>query len=138
MALAEENYMKALALNSMDGQLYVKVAGFYSDTGRPALAETYLLKVVRKYPYFQQYKLALAQFYTRQGRDKEAIETLEASNQFLKNYAPLNPVRLDVLSWLAALYKDRGDSERSEEFAAKARRLAGLTDGSSDKGRKGP
>jgi tetratricopeptide (TPR) repeat protein len=138
LKIAEKNYLKALALNSLDGPLYIDVASFYASTGRPDRAQAYLSEVIGKYPYRQEYRLALARLYMAQRREKEAIEVLEASNEFLKKYAPLEPVRVEILLSLAMLYRGQGDKERAEEFVGKARRLADLTDGSSDKGRKTP
>jgi O-antigen ligase len=138
LKIAEENYMKALALNRMDGNLYVTIAHFYARTGRPAQTEAYLLKVIDIYPHHQTYRLMLARFYAEQKRYAEAIRILEASNQFLKNYAALHPERLDVLSGLATVYQEQGDLERSKEYRAQAHRLAGQVEGPSDKGRKKP
>jgi O-antigen ligase len=138
LEIAEKNYLKALALNSMDGPLYVKAADFYARTGRPAEAERYLLAVIDKFPYHQQYRLALARFYAGQGWDQEAVQILEASEQFLKKFAPLNPGRLNALSGLAASYRRHGDMERAEEFAGKARRLEGLVDGPSNREQNKP
>ena len=134
--IAEENYMKALALSRMDGNLYVRIADFYARTGRPAQAEAYLLKVINIYPYHQTYRLRLARFYAEQKRYAEATRILEASDQFLKKYAALHPERLDALSGLATVYREQGDLERSKEYLAQARRLAGQVDGPSDKGRE--
>jgi O-antigen ligase len=138
LKIAEANYMKALALNRMDGNLYVTIAHFYTQTGRPAQAEAYLLKVIDIYPYHQTYRLMLARFYAGQKRYAEAIRTLEVSNEFLKNYAALHPERLDVLSGLATVYQEQGDLERSKEYLARARRLADQVDGPSGERRKRP
>jgi tetratricopeptide (TPR) repeat protein len=138
LKIAERNYVKALALNRMDGNLYVTIAQFYARTGRPAQAEAYLLKVIDIYPYYQTYRLRLARFYAGQKRYAEAIRILEASNQFLKNYAALHPERLDVLSGLATVYQEQGDLERSKEYRAQARHLAGQVEGPSGERRKTP
>jgi tetratricopeptide (TPR) repeat protein len=126
IAIAEKNYLNALALNSLDGSLYLDVANFYAATGRPDRAQAYLFEVIEKYPYRQDYRLALARFYARQRRDKEAIEVLEASNAFLEKYAPLQPLRVEILLGLASLYRKQEDMERSEDLMAKAYRLKGL------------
>ncbi len=58
LKIAEKNYLKALALNSLDGPLYTNIAGFYASTGRPDKAQSYLSEVIEKYPYHQEYRLA--------------------------------------------------------------------------------
>jgi O-antigen ligase/tetratricopeptide (TPR) repeat protein len=126
LEIAEKNYLKALALNSLDGPLYIDVAGFYARTGRPNRAQAYLSEVIEKYPYRQEYRRALARFCASQGRYKEAIQILEVSNAFLKEYAPLQPVRMDILLDLARLYREQGDTGRVEDVMAKAYRLKGL------------
>ncbi len=123
LKIAEKNYLKALTLNNLDGPLYLDVAAFYAATGRPDKAGAYLSTVIQKYPYHQQYRFALARFYMGQGRGREALEVLETSNAFLKKYAPLNPLRVDILSDLAGIYRDNGDAGRSEELTEKAHRL---------------
>jgi tetratricopeptide (TPR) repeat protein len=128
LEIAEQNYLKALSLNSLDGSLYVNVASFYARNGRPDKAQAYLSEVIEKYPYRQEYRLALARFYIGQARSKEATEVLDASNAFLKKYAPLNPLRLDILLDLAKLYHDQGDVKRAEDLMAKAHRLKALLD----------
>ena len=126
LEIAEKNYLKALALNSLDGPLYVNVASFYASTGRPDKAQAYLSKVIEKYPYHQQYRLGLARLYAGQGRSKEAAEVLEASNAFLKKYAPLDPLRVEILLDLARIYHNQGDAGRAEGLMAKAIRLKAL------------
>ncbi|HME45076.1 MAG TPA: O-antigen ligase family protein [Syntrophorhabdales bacterium] len=126
LEIAEKNYMKALALNSLDGAEYVKVASFYASTGRPDKAQAYLSKVIEKYPYHQEYRLALARLYAGQGRSNEATEILEASEAFLKKYAPLDPLRVEVLIDLARMYHNQGDAGRAEGLMAKALRLKAL------------
>jgi tetratricopeptide (TPR) repeat protein len=123
LKIAEKNYLKALALNSLDGPLYIDVAGFYASTGRPDKAQDYLSEVIGKYPDHQEYQVALARFYAGQGRGKEAIQILEASEAFLQKYAPLLPLRVNILVGLAQLYHQQGDRVRSEDSIAKARRL---------------
>jgi len=124
--IAEKNYLRALALNKLDGNLYIEVASFYSRTGRPDKAQVYLSEVIEKYPYHQEYRRAMARFYAGQGRYTEAAQILEASNAFLKEYAPLQPVRLEILLDLARVYREKGDPARSDDLVAKARRLKGL------------
>jgi tetratricopeptide (TPR) repeat protein len=126
LKIAERNYLKALALNNLDGPLYTNIAGFYASTGRPEKAEPYLSEVIEKYPYHQEYRLALARFYAGQKRYGEAIAVLETSNAFLKKYAPLLPMRVNVFVGLAQLYQKQGDKIRSEDLMAKAYRLKGL------------
>ncbi len=63
------------------------------------------------------------------GGDKEAIQILEAGNAFLKEYAPLQPVRVAMLLDLAGIYRKQGDVGRSDDLMAKARRLNGLLEG---------
>jgi O-antigen ligase len=124
--IAEKNYLKALALNSLDGPLYVNVASFYASTGRSDKAQAYLTEVIEKYPYRQEYRLALARFCAERGRYKEAVQILEASNSFLKECAPLNPVRVEILLDLARLYFEQGDRARAENLTMKALRLRDL------------
>ncbi|HVN23865.1 MAG TPA: O-antigen ligase family protein [Syntrophorhabdales bacterium] len=126
LEIAEKNYLKALALNSLDGPLYVNLASFYASTGRPDTAQAYLQKVIKQYPYHQEYRFALARLCAMQGRRREATEILEASNTVLKKYAPLHPLRVHVLLGLAQLYGLAGDKERSEESMAKAYRLRNM------------
>ena len=129
LEIAEKNYLKALALSSLDGPLYVDVASFYARTGRPDKAQAYLSKVIEKYPYRQEYRRALARFYAGQGRYREAVQILEASNAFLKEYAPLEPLRVDILLDLARLYLEQGDRGRAEDLTAKALRLRDSLEG---------
>jgi tetratricopeptide (TPR) repeat protein len=129
LEIAEKNYLKALALSSLDGPLYVDVASFYARTGRPDKAQVYLSKVIEKYPYRQEYRRALARFCAGQGRYSEAVQILETSNAFLKEYAPLEPLRVDILLDLAKLYLEQGDSGRAEDLTAKALRLRNLLEG---------
>jgi O-antigen ligase len=129
LKIAEKNYLKALALNSLDGPLYVDIAAFYAATGRPDRAQTYLSDAIEKYPYHQQYRLALARFCAGQGRYEEAVQILDTSNAFLKDYAPLNPLRVDIFLELARIHHQQGDRVGSEDLIAKARRLKDLLEG---------
>jgi O-antigen ligase len=132
-ALAEKSYVRALALNRMDGDLYVKMADFYAKSGQPAEAERALRVVIEKYPFYQQYRLAMARFLVGQARYVEAIQTLEMSNRFLKEYAPLDPSRLDVLSGMAFVWEKTGDTNRALSYSAEAKRLQDAIDASANR-----
>ena len=130
LALAEKGYLRAITLNTMDGDLYVKVAEFYTRSGKPVEAEKLLRAVVEKYPFQQQYRLTMATFLAGQGRYREAIQTLERSNSFLKEYAPLHPKRLDVLATLSSVCERSGDGDRAQAYSAEAQRLQDVIDAS--------
>jgi tetratricopeptide (TPR) repeat protein len=135
---AEAHYLKALALNTTDGALYLRMADFYVRTGRPAQAEAFLSRAVNIYPYHQIYRIMQSRFYAQQGRYVEAIRMLEESDRFFAKFAPLHRERLDVLWGLATLHGGQKDTERSKEYQARARRLADEIESSSGRGRTGP
>ncbi len=126
LRIAEKNYSKAIALNKLDGTLYIEVASFYNRIGRQDKAEAYLIEIIGKYPYHQEYRRAMARFCAGHGRFDEAAQILEASNAFLKEYAPLQPLRVGILLDLARVYREKGDPVRSDNLEAKARRLKSL------------
>ncbi len=138
LRVAEARYTRALALNSLDGTMYLKMADFYARTGRSAQAEVFLKRVVSIYPSHQTYRIMLARFYADQGRHEEAIRTLEESDRFLAQFAPLHQERLQALRGLSILYAEQGDAERSRVYQAHARRLADQIENPSDRVRTRP
>ena len=120
---AEKYYLQALELDSLKGDLYIKIAKFYYRTGRESIAEEYLIKVINLFPYQPIYKYEIAKYYRSMGRHDKAIKVLLVADEFLKKYAALSPFRIKVLNELSDNYKEAGNIKLYDEYNVKADRL---------------
>jgi tetratricopeptide (TPR) repeat protein len=123
LSLVEGNYRKAIALNTVDGDLYARVAEFYRRLGRRQEAMDYLGRAMERYPHFQKYRVAYAEVLAEDGQQEKALRLLEEINDFLRRTAPLEPVRVRTLLAMAHLHKMKGDEERFREYTGQATRL---------------
>ncbi len=126
LSLVEANYRKAIALNTVDGDLYAKVAEFYRRLGRRQEAIGYLDKAMERYPHYQKYRVAYAEVLAEDGQQEKALRLLEEVNDFLRRTAPLEPVRVRTLLTMAQLNKMKGDEERYREYTGQATRLRAM------------
>jgi O-antigen ligase len=121
--LIEQKYTKALSLDTSNKELYVEAAQFYQRTGRPEVAEKYLIDVTTLFPYDQESRLQLARFYRVTGRHKEAIPVLGGIEAFLIKFAPADKLRISALLELGLIYADIGEPQLSRDVAARAEEI---------------
>jgi exopolysaccharide production protein ExoQ len=122
----EKYYLKALHLNSVNGEIYIGMAKFYYKTGRSDLSEKYLIKATNLFPYNQIYKIEMARFYKATGRIDDAIRLLTSIDVYLRKYAPFFPLRIIVCIELAEYYRTEGNLALYWNYREKAGRLKGL------------
>jgi tetratricopeptide (TPR) repeat protein len=119
----EKYYLKALKLNSVNGEIYIGIAKFYYKTGKSGLSEKYLTKALNLFPYNQFYKIEMARFYKATGRIAEAIKILTDIDNFLHKYAPFFPLRITVCFELAEDHRTEGNMKLYQNYSEKSARL---------------
>ncbi|MCX5811446.1 MAG: O-antigen ligase family protein [Proteobacteria bacterium] len=122
----EKYYLKALNLNSVNGEIYIGIAKFYFNTGKHELSERYLVKATELFPYNQMYKIEMANFYKATGRFAESVKLLMDVDKFLSKYAPLDPLRILACLKLAECSRAEGNLKLYRNYSEKAERLKGL------------
>lgn len=131
--LAENYYLKALALDNLNGDLYIDIAKFYYRTGREGIAEEYLLKAAHLFPYQPIYKYEIARYYGKMNKNYDSIRVLLETNEFLHKYSPLSPFRINIFNELAEQYKKIGDIKSYNEYNEKIYRLTSYLKGQNAK-----
>ncbi len=122
----EKYYLKALNLNSVNGEIYIGMAKFYFKTGRSELSEKYLIKVTKLFPYNQMYRIEMANFYKATGRFAESIKLLIDVDKFLSKYAPLDPLRIQAFLKLAECYRAQGNLSLYQKYIEKGEQFNGI------------
>ncbi len=129
LELAENYYLKALALDNLKGDLYIDVAKFYYRTGRKGIAGDYLLKAAHLFPYQPIYKYEIARYYGSMNRHYDSIRVLLETNEFLREFSPLSPFRIKIFHQLAEQYKKIGNIRSYNEYNKKIYRLTSYLKG---------
>jgi|GEM_PF-2217148 len=122
----EKYYLKALNLNSVNSGLYIGIAKFYFNIGKPLLSERYLVKAAGLFPYNQALRIEMAKFYWATGRFAESVKLLMDVDKFLNKYAPLDPLRIPACLKLAEYYRTEGNLNLYQKYMGKADRLKRL------------
>jgi len=119
----EKYYLKALHLNSVNSGLYIGIAKYYYNTGKPLLSERYLVRAAGLFPYNQSLRIEMANLYKATGRFAESIKLLIDVDKFLTKYAPLDPLRIPACLKLAECYRAQGDLSLYQKYIEKAEQI---------------
>ncbi len=113
-----ELYMRALKMNR-DVKLYVEIANFFFRAGKRDKAEDLLLKAYREYPFSLYLRTEMGKFYSAVGIYGKSLRFLFEVEDFYSSFDPMNPERLNVLSFIKRVYKEKGWQKASRAIEEK-------------------